>query len=99
MSEIHGYIGDHKIREDKDPALFAAYGAGAALAMEWTADADGVACDGVTIEQADGTLHDLDEKEIDALPADLRRDIEDIITDEAAYYRWNNGLAQVRYSR
>jgi len=94
-SEIHGYIGDYKITQDRDPALFAAYGAGAALAMEWSADNDGVACDGVTIEQADGTLHDLDAQEVDALPQAARRDIIDIASAAATYCRWNNGIREI----
>ena len=94
-SEIHGYIGDYKITQDRDPALFAAYGAGAALAMEWSADSDGVACDAVTIEQADGTLHELDAQEVDALPQAARRDILGIVSAAARYYRWNNGLREI----
>ena len=94
-SDIHGYIGDYKITQDKNPALFAAYGAGAALAMEWSADSDGVACDAVTIEQADGTLHELDAQEVDALPQAARREILDIAASAWTNFRWNNGMREI----
>jgi len=98
-SQIHGYIGDYKVTHAKSPALFARYGFGSSLSMEWSADSDGVACDAVTIEQADGTLHECDERDIDGLPTDVLADLTRIAVDAAAVYRSDNGLVHRGYGR